>query len=223
MLDFQTTVKTRQSIREFLPEQLAQAEIEAVLQDAQLAPSASNIQPWQVHVVSGEKLAEIKAMQVEKLAKGEFTPDFPYDHNQFTGEFEQRWREQYQFIFEGFGVTREDKDGRANISVLNAKFYNAPHVAFIFMPDVPSHQVSMAADLGMYSQKLMLSLTARGFGSIPQIIPTMFASEIKKLLGVPEEYKLLHVASFGRPNWDAQPNKKHLGRVAISESVKFHE
>lgn len=45
MLDFETTVKTRQSIRKFLPTEMTEAEIKQILADAQNAPSACNPQP----------------------------------------------------------------------------------------------------------------------------------------------------------------------------------
>lgn len=54
MLDFETTVKTRQSIRKFLLTPMTEQEIKQILADAQNAPSACNTQPWLVHVASGE-------------------------------------------------------------------------------------------------------------------------------------------------------------------------
>lgn len=59
MLDFETTVKTRQSIRKFLPTPMTEAEIRQVLEDAQNAPSACNTQPWIVHISFGETLKKV--------------------------------------------------------------------------------------------------------------------------------------------------------------------
>ena len=47
MLDFETTVKTRQSIRKFLPTPMTEAEIRQVLEDAQNAPSACGHPDWE--------------------------------------------------------------------------------------------------------------------------------------------------------------------------------
>lgn len=223
MLDFETTVKTRQSIRKFLPTPMTQAEIEQVLTDAQNAPSACNTQPWHVHIASGETLARIRKMIAEKFSKGEFTPDFEFDQSKFGGIYEARWRNQYAHVFTtSFGVSREDREGRNKVIWRNAEFYGAPHVAFLFMPSIDNHDVNVAADMGMYSQSFMLSLTARGFGSIPMLFLGLFADDIRRELGVGDEFKLLHGISFGRPDWDAQENAKHLGRVPVSESAVLH-
>jgi nitroreductase len=53
---FRDVIRDRHSVRSFLPEPVPDAVIRAVLEDAQLAPSNCNTQPWQVHIVSGAKL-----------------------------------------------------------------------------------------------------------------------------------------------------------------------
>ncbi|MGG7073330.1 nitroreductase [Campylobacter sp. 9BO] len=222
MLDFQTTARSRQSIRDFLDKPLSKDEINEILLDAQWAPSATNTQPWITHIVSGQKAKELKEILKDKWAKGETKSDFIWDQTQFKDKLDDRLRNQYKFVYDGFGVTREDKQGRADIMIRNLEFYGAPHVAMLFMPSITDN-VNVAADMGMYAQNFMLSCTARGYGSIPQLVFAMFADTIRKELGVSDKLKLLFGISFGYPNWEAQPNKNHLSRVPLSESVTFHE
>ena len=47
-------IRNRHSPRAFLPEPMPVEDIKQVLEDAQSAPSNSNTQPWNVHVVGGE-------------------------------------------------------------------------------------------------------------------------------------------------------------------------
>lgn len=223
MLDFETTVKTRQSIRKFLPTPMTEAEIKQILSDAQNAPSACNTQPWSVHIASGETLERLKKTFLARAAEGKFTPDFEFDQSKFTGIYEPRWRNQYSHVFTtSYGIAREDKAGRQTVYDDNALGYGAPHIAFLFMPNVDNHDVNIASDIGMYSQTFLLSLTARGFGGIPQLFLAQFADDIRKELGVSDDYKLLHAISFGHPDWNAMQNKQHLGRVSIEESAVFH-
>lgn len=79
MLDFETTVKTRQSIRKFLPTEMTEAEIKQILADAQNAPSACNTQPWLVHIASGETLQRLHKVIGERFREGKFSPDFKFD------------------------------------------------------------------------------------------------------------------------------------------------
>lgn len=222
MLDFQTTARTRQSIRDFLDKPLSKDEINEILLDAQWAPSACNTQPWVTHIVSGQKAKNLKEILKDKWAKGETKSDFIWDQSQFKGELDARLRNQYKFVYDGFSVARENKVGRAGIMTKNLEFYGAPHIALLFMPSIADN-VNVAADIGMYAQNFMLSCTARGYGSIPQLVFAMFADTIRKELDISDELKLLFSISFGYPNWDSKVNKNHLSRVALGESVSFHE
>ena len=221
MLDFETTVRSRQAIRAFLPTPISDSDLHEILVDAQSAPSSCNTQPWTVHIVSGDSLKRVSEAMLSAFEQGEFNSDVPFDQELFGGKYEPRWREQYKFIFDSFGVAREDKAGRSRLTLKNFKFYDAPHVAFLFMPKI-ADGVAVANDIGMYAQNFLLSLTARGFGGIPMLTLGMFAKQVKEILGVSDDLQLLYGISFGHPDWDAQPNKEHLGRIDISESVTFH-
>lgn len=223
MLDFETTVKTRQSIRKFLPTPMTEAEIRQVLEDAQNAPSACNTQPWIVHIASGETLKKVVSVIEARFREGKFSPDFEFDQKKYTGKYEDRWRNQYAHVFTtSFGIPRENREARKEVIELNITGYGAPHMAFLFMPDIENHEVNLASDIGMYSQTFLLSLTARGFGGIPQLFLGLFADDLREIFGLPKGYKLLHGISFGHPDWEAMQNKEHLGRVSIDECATLH-
>ncbi|MCF0235155.1 MAG: nitroreductase [Bacteroidaceae bacterium] len=223
MKDFETTVRTRQSIRKFLPTPLTREQMHEVLTDAQWAPSACNTQPWDVHIVSGEKLARIEEMLIQKiLVEGEVKQDFDFANELFTGKYEPRWRDQYRFVFERAGVARGDKEARMNQTKAAFRAYGAPHVAFIFIP-VVGDCVNVAADAGMYEQNFLLSLHARGFGGVPQLSMAMHADVVREVLGIPAEMKLLSTIAFGHLDPNANENTAHLGRIPVEESVTFHQ
>src|SRR5688572_24859143 len=58
-LSFEETVRERRSFRSFLPTPVPGEQILQVLQDAQCSPSNCNTQPWNTHIVSGEKIREL--------------------------------------------------------------------------------------------------------------------------------------------------------------------
>lgn len=223
MLDFETTVRTRQSIRKFLPTPMSEQDIKQILNDAQNAPSACNTQPWLVHIASGETLERLKARFKKTFEVGINDADFEFNQEKYKGDYEPRWRNQYSHVFTtSYGIPREDKAGRQVVYDDNINGYGAPHMAFLFMPSIDNHDVNIASDVGMYSQTFLLSLTARGFGGIPQLALAMFAKDVREELGISDNYKLLHGISFGYPDWDAMQNKHHLGRVPVEESAVLH-
>lgn len=221
-LTFQQTVRSRRSYRGFLNTPVPDNVLWEVLQDAQCAPSNCNTQPWNVHIVSGEKLAELSRMLHAKNDAVEFTPDFSFDMAHFYGPYGERKNAQGKAYYEALNVGRDDKEGRQRAAALNYSFFNARHVALLFMPSFGDN-VRVAGDIGMYGQTFLLSLAARGLGGIPQTSLGFFAGAIREVLGIPEELKLLFGISFGYPDDAAPGNRMRMGRVPIEDSVTFHK
>jgi nitroreductase len=192
-----------------------------VLKDAQCAPSNCNTQPWNVHIVSGAKLAELSRAIHEKNDAGQFSPDFEFDMAAFYGPYGDRKNAHSKAYYESMNVKRDDKEGRHQAGALNYSFFNAPHVALLFMPSFVDN-VRVAGDIGMYGQTFLLSLTARGLGGIPQTSLGFFAGTIREVLGIPEGLKMLFGISFGYPDETAPGNRVWMDRVPITDSVTFH-
>lgn len=221
ILDFRATAQTRQSIRQFLPEPLSQADIQAVLDDALRSPSAVNAQPWQVHIASGETLAKLSEKLVNEFRLGRANPDFEYNQANFGDVYEARMRDSYKRLYEAFNVSRADKVGRQNFAEENVRFYGAPHAAFFFMPKIGDNVYS-AMDVGMLVQTFMLALTARGFGSVPQLLLAFYPDVVREMFGVSDDYQLMVGVSFGRPDTQSPANDIRQPRAPQSETVIFH-
>ena len=130
-------------------------------------PSNCNTQPWDVHIVSGAKKEELSKALVDAVLKGQPSLDFTFDFNDYYGRYSERQKEQGKTHYAAMGIAREDYEGRQKEGLRNFEFFNAPHVAFLFMPSFGDN-VRVASDIGMYAQSFLLSLAARGIGSIPQ-------------------------------------------------------
>lgn len=220
-LSFKEATRMRRSIRGFLDKPLPDSVIREVLEDAQYAPSNCNTQPWNTHVVQGERLKQLSRILHAKNDAGEFTPDFTFDQGEFYGEYRERNNALGKAYYEAMNVMREDKAGRSRVGAMNYSFFNAPQVAFLFMPSFGDN-VRVAGDMGMYGQTLLLSLAARGLGGIPQTALGFFAGTIREFLGIPDELKLLFGISFGYPDDEAPGNRIRMDRVPVDTSVTFH-
>lgn len=221
VLSFTEANRVRRSIRGFLDKPVPENIIREVLEDAQHTPSNCNTQPWNTHVVSGEKLKDLSLLLHAKNDAGEFTPDFSFDVNDFYGEYRERNNALGKAYYEAMNVMREDKEGRRRAGAMNYSFFNAPQAAFLFMPSFGDN-VRVAGDMGMYGQTLLLSLAAHGLGGIPQTALGFFAGTIREFLGITEELKLLFGISFGYADDDAPGNRLHMDRVPLDTSVTFH-
>lgn len=153
---------------------------------------------------------------------GNQSPDFWFDQQAYTGIYSERVHHMGKSRYEALGIAREDKAARRNYSRRNLSFYGAPHVALLFMPHF-GDDVRTAGDIGMYGQTFMLSLTSRGYASVPQTVLGLYAGTIKKFLNIPEEVKMMFGISFGYADPESPADQINLGRAHINSYVTFHQ
>jgi len=216
---FEEIVAARRSLRAFLPQAVDPVTLATIFAVAQRAPSNCNSQPWVTHVVSGDKLETLRAQMPERFMSGNFSMDFPYAGT-YHGVYKERQYGAAQALYDAVGIPREDKVARNVQFMRNFTFFDAPHVAFLFLPE--PFGLREAADLGMYAQTLMLTLTAHGLGSCPQTALSFQAEYVREQLGIEASNKLLFGLSFGYPNWDAPANTCWTDRATGTDAVTFH-
>jgi len=216
---FDEIVASRHSLRAFLPQPADAETLASIFNVAQCAPSNCNSQPWVVHVVSGEKLEQLRKEMPERFTTGNISMDFPYD-GVYQGVYKERQYGAAQALYDAAGIAREDKAKRNAQFMRNFTFFDAPHVAFLFLPE--PFGLREAADLGMYAQTLMLALTAHGLGSCPQTALGFQANFVREQLGVDASNKLIFGISFGYPDPEDPVNACLTGRAPLSDIVTFH-
>lgn len=217
---FAQVVEKRRSLRAFKTEPVGEQLLNEVFQVAQRAPSNCNTQPWLVHVASGASIEKLRAQMSERFMAGEMSLDFPYDGS-YDGVYKERQHGSAQALYDSVGIERSDKAGRHVQFMRNFTFFDAPHVAFFFLPE--PFGLREAADLGMYAQTVMLSLTANGLGSCPQTALSFQADLIRETLGVDACNKLLFGISFGYPDPEAPVNRCVTDRAPLADTVTFHQ
>jgi len=216
---FDRIVAQRRSLRAYLPKAADKETLEAIFSVAQHAPSNCNTQPWLVHVASGASLQALKDEMSTRFMAGDMSLDFPYD-GVYEGVYKERQYGSAQALYDAVDIAREDKAGRHQQFMRNFTFFDAPHVAFLFLPE--PFGLREAADLGMYAQTLMLALTAHGLGSCPQTALSFQADYVREQLGIDAGNKLVFGLSFGYPDPNAPANNCNTDRAALSDSVTFH-
>lgn len=216
--NFQAVVENRRSIRGFLDRQIAQSDLEKIFTLAQRAPSNCNTQPWSVAVVSGDRCRTLATKITKAMMIGDIQMDFPYE-GVYEGVYKNRQHQAAADLYGAMGIGREDKTERGEAFMRNFDFFDAPHVAFFFLPK--NFGVREAADLGMYTQTFMLALTAHGMGSCPQTALSFQPHIIRKELGISDDQKLLFGMSFGYPDLDCAANNCTTGREDCHDVVSF--
>lgn len=222
MLSYSEVVRLRHSVRGFLPTEIPDMVLTEIIEEAQLTPSNCNTQPWCVHIVSGEKRKELSSALMHSLRAKQYSLDFTFDKNSYPEPYRTRAFQQGRDYYQALGVEREDVLSRTEIVERNVRFFDAPHVALLFMP-VAGDNVRVASDVGMYAQTFLLSLAARSYAGVPQAALSYFADTVRSVLNVSDDLKLLFGISFGIPDTAHCSNLYREGRVSTKENVTWHE
>ncbi len=219
-MEFTDVVAKRRSIRAFHAKPVAKEIIERVFRLGLKAPSNCNTQPWYVHIASGSKIEYLRSALPDKFMAGQLQLDYPYD-GVYQGEFKVRQYAAAQALYDSLGIAREDKVKRHQAFMRNFTFFDAPHVAFFYLPE--EFGLREACDLGMFAQTVMLGLVNEGLGSCPQTALGFHAGTIKESLGIPDDRKLMFGLSFGYPIDEEPVNACLTDRALFSELVTIHE
>src|SRR5215471_15358803 len=135
IVDIYEAVTSRRAVRGFKNEPVSREVLERVLSAAAWSPSGSNIQPWNIYVLTGLPLTELKTHAVERVAHGE-----PWDERQYEmypttlkspyGERRSAFgKERYSAL----GIAREDWEARQRAAIANWNCFGAPAALFCYI------------------------------------------------------------------------------------------
>ena len=218
VLSFDEAAAARRSVRAFRKDPVPRAVLEHIFGLANLAPSNCNTQPWYTVVASGATLERLRVQFPADFATGKATMDFPY-LGKYDGVFKDRQYDAANRLYTAMNIARDDKAARGMAFMRNFTFFDAPHVAFLFMPEWCG--IRESADVGMYSQTLMLALSAHGLASCPQTALSMGADLVRSELGVDASHKLIFGVSFGYEDTEHPANACRVPRAALADTTRF--
>lgn len=220
-MKLELAIRTRRSVRGFLPAAVPEATLREVFELAQWSPSNCNIQPWVPHVVSGESLRKLGAAMCEAADAGRpYDPDWPAD-GKYQGIYRERQYDAAARLYGAMGVERRDLEGRRAAYLRNLRCFDAPHAAFIFMHR--PFDAREITDVGMYAQTLMLVLTSRGIASCAQGALGLYTGIVRRHLGLDEDHRLMFGVSFGYEDTSVAANATRTARAPLEQAVRFHQ
>jgi nitroreductase len=218
-ITLEQAIHSRRSVRGYLDKEVPQETLDAIFTLAQQAPSNCNVQPWKVYVASGETKNRLRDQMVKNVMSGvPFNPDYEYADN-FTGDYRTRQVDCAMALYGAMGIERGDKVGRAKASLRNFEMFDAPHVVFIGMDKM--FGASVAIDVGMYIQNLMLSMTGHGVACCAQGTMRYFPDLVRDAFEIPSNINILVGISFGYEDPSVAANNARVGRAPLDNSVQF--
>jgi nitroreductase len=218
-------IRTRQSIRAFLPTPVPRATIEQILDVASRAPSGTNTQPWKVTVLTGaarQRLSDaILAVYNDSQQRSQHAEEYAYYPVKWIDPYLARRRKIGWDLYGLLGIGREDKPKMHAQHGRNYAFFDAP-VGMIFTIDRIMEQGSWL-DYGMFLENIMVAARARGLDTCPQAAFTQFHRVIKEQLGLPDNEMVVCGMSLGYADMSRVENTLETEREPVSGFARFLE
>lgn len=213
----------RKSIRQFLPKKVPRALVMDILRIAQHAPSGNNIQPWRVHVVSGNKRRELCERVCAEFDKGSEAAKSEYDYypTAFVEPYLARRRRTGWELYGLLGIGKSDREAMRRQHRRNFELFDAP-LALVFTIDRRLAQGSWL-DYGMFLQNVLLVARSRGLDSCAQAAWIDYYHVVDEVLNFAPEEQLVCAIALGYGDPGAPVNSLVTERCSLNEFVRFHE
>ncbi|WP_116365567.1 nitroreductase [Parahaliea mediterranea] len=212
---------SRNSVREFSNQPVSRETLETLLTLAGQAPSGGNLQPWQVHVLTGQAIADLSERVFNSMQDrgGQTEPEFPTYPAGLGSPYRERRAECGERMYSALGISREDRDRRIAQVMQNYRFFGAPVGILLTMDrdmDMPQ-----CLDLGIYLQSLMLAAREQGLDTCPQVSWTVWPQAVREALTLPDSVRVMAGVCLGYRALDAAVNRVRQPRAPLTDYVTW--
>lgn len=216
-------VRTRRSIRQFLSTPVAPETIRELLALASRAPSGSNIQPWKVHITTGDTQHKLCRAILDALER-----DGHDKHKREWNYYPQQWREPFLGrrrkigwdLYGLMGIAKGDYEAAEHYRRRNYAFFDAP-VGLVFTLD-QDLEIGSWLDLGIYLGSLMIAARGLGLDTCPQAAFADFHRIIRENLAIPQEQIIVCGMALGYADSSAAVNQLVTERAPLEAFAVFH-
>ena len=215
-MDVLEAIRERRSTRAFKPISIPRETIEDILRLATNAPSANDLQPWEFVVVMDDEKDRlsrrlIKAYKEKQISCGSGAvkplPEAVRQRGIHT-------LESMKPYVEGIGTSVDSFINEGSVN-----FYGAPAAIIICLDDCFSAR--QLVDVGAAVGYMVLAAQAFELATCPIGLIADYADEIKDLLNIPENKKVVIGIALGYADHDNPIGQFRSSRAELSEMVRW--
>lgn len=216
-VDLLEAIQQRRSTRAFLDKPVERETLERLLLLATQAPSAINMQPWEIVVVSGEERQRLSRLLVKRLRERSISCG-PGAIKRLPEVVVERQRELLRCIQPNLD---EGTDFNDFINQGSCNFYGAPTAMILTVDEAFSS--ARFTDIGIVVGYLVLAAHGMGLGTCPIGLITAFQDDIREYLNLPEEKKVVVGVAVGYRDEASPVNRSRSSRAPLNEVVRWRE
>lgn len=217
-------IATRRSIRAFLPTEIPRETIEEILDVARFAATGVNLQPWNVHVVTGAAKDRLCAAIHEVDNNSELASAHKDEWEYYPTEWISPYIDRRRDVgWNLYGLLNIHKGDKARMHVQhgrNYSFFDAP-VGLLFTVNRVMQQGSLL-DLGMFMQNIMVAARAHGLDTCPQAAFMKYHKIIAAELDISPKEMFVVGMSLGYADKEKIENTLITKREGVASFTKFY-
>jgi len=220
-------ITSRRSIRRFLPTPVGAQTVRDILDAASRAPSGTNMQPWRVYVLGGERKKSLTdaiiAAHDAALADKSLTHTAEYEYYpaKFPEPFLSRRRKIGWDLYGALGIVKGDNARMHEQHGRNYHFFDAP-VGMICTIE-RALEIGSWLDYGMFLQNICIAARGRGLDTCPQAAFAKYHRIIREQLSIGENEVVVCGMALGYADRSAPENQFPIERVAVDEFATFYD
>jgi nitroreductase len=209
-------IRERRSIRAFLPEPVPADTVRQILDLVKWAPSWANTQAWNVYVVTGAPLEQIRgALGVlsEEGAPGESDLRMP----------SREWPDYLAARMNFRSAPSEALVGARGVRAAGPaiwNFYGAPCLV-LFAIDAQLEPTYACFDTGLLVQTFCLAAEDRGFSTCIMAMSVRYADVLHEVIPQADGKRFVIGIALGQADHNAVVNRGERDRVPVDELVTF--
>ncbi len=215
-MDLLEGIRTRKSFRGFTDKKVSKELIKEILNDGHMAPSASNMQPWNFHVLTGSPLLKLCA-EIEDYHKNK-----KVSYNSAKDKkIPEKYMQRRKTLFRGLKplISSLGENNRQFIESGSLRFYDAPAVIFI-TAEKELHENKLM-DIGMAAQNIMLSAHARKLATCAIAYTLLYSEPIRNCMELPDNIETVLSISLGCPDNSFPVNNFRSSREDIDSIISW--
>ena len=188
-MDIPDIIRQRRSTRVFTEQVPSRESITKCLAAATWAPSATNQQPWEFIVLTGEPLASVCGIIEEKFAEC-------MQHQEAFGNPPEPLKKRQQEIFSAMLAAADEAGMDPNeIFEKSLRFFDAPVGVYVVTYKSPDNQYCLSTAAAI--ENFLIAAEALGLATCWLTVTVVCQEDIKRHLGISDDKELLAGVAVG--------------------------
>ena len=219
-MDLIEAIRTRRSIRSFLPNPVPKEVLTELIDVSRWSPSGSNTQPWEFAVLGGKELDEVKEYIVNHSKNTPAHPDIPYPPMPEPYRTRQKDLMQAMNAYQNVSEVTNLQERRATNRASGGVFFGAPNAIIVYTDREMCPRAFLG--LGMIAQTIALASLHFGLATCIMSMVTYWPEVYREKKIVPDNKLIAFGIAIGYPDVEARVNTFPRTRESLDTFVRWY-